>query len=191
MRLVRTAVAALLSVAALTGCSDGGQANQTLPSTSSSPAETSESLPPLGPPEFPVPDEAREKTTTGAEAALRYYLDLISHQAGQSGEPLRELSKDCELCIFLADRYDADAQAGYEVSGGEYIVETFSPAGLDGDTAEFAISLSQMPVTVIDATATSVAERGSPAITGLRLGASMTWSEQGKAWILNQLVRNN
>ena len=58
----------------LTGCSEKQGANETLPSSSA--AETSDALPEIGPADFPVPDEARTKDAAGAEAFLRYWIDL-------------------------------------------------------------------------------------------------------------------
>ena len=62
----------------LGGCSEKQEANDTLPSASA--AETTEALPEVGPADFPVPDEARTKDAAGAEAFLRYYIDLLNRQ---------------------------------------------------------------------------------------------------------------
>ncbi len=67
----------------LSGCSEKHEANDTLPSTSA--AETTEALPALGPADFPVPDEARTKDAAGAEAFLRYWIDLLNRQQSHSG----------------------------------------------------------------------------------------------------------
>ena len=64
MRDLRWALAGLVVAAALlSGCSEKVEANDTLPPTSA--AETTESLPPVGPADFPVPDEARTKDAAG------------------------------------------------------------------------------------------------------------------------------
>jgi hypothetical protein len=191
MRLVPVAAAAVVWVAVLAGCSDGGTANETLPSSSTAAAQTTESLPPLGPADFPLPDEAREQTPEGAEAALRYYLELTTRQSGKTGKPLRDLSRDCSFCTFLADRYDSDAAAGYVITGGDFIIESFSPPAVHDDIAEFALSVTQTAVTVTGPDGQPVADRGSAELKGISLGASMTWSSQGRVWILNQLIRNN
>ncbi|TQN42141.1 hypothetical protein FHU33_1535 [Blastococcus colisei] len=67
----------LVGTALLTGCSEKQEANHTLPSSSA--AETSEALPEIGPPELPMPAEAREKTADGAEAFTRYYVEIYNH----------------------------------------------------------------------------------------------------------------
>jgi len=71
-------IGVLIGTALLGGCSEKHEANDTLPSPSA--AETTEALPALGPADFPVPDEARTKDAAGAEAFLRYFVDLINRQ---------------------------------------------------------------------------------------------------------------
>src|SRR5215204_764359 len=79
VRDLRRAAAGLVVVTALVGgCSEKQEANATLPSTSA--AETTEALPEVGPADFPVPDEARTKDATGADAFARYYIELINRQ---------------------------------------------------------------------------------------------------------------
>ncbi|MQA35471.1 DUF6318 family protein [Modestobacter roseus] len=179
-----------IGAAVLAGCSGGQQANETLPSASSTTA-TAEALPPLGPPDFPMPDEAREMTPEGAEAGLRYYLDLITHQAGVSGEPLRDLSRDCEFCTFIANRYDEDAAAGYSYRGGELTVEGMSRPAVNGSTAEFSLSLTQAAVDILDANNAPVPGRGQAAAERLNTGARMTWSSQQEYWVMNQIIVNS
>ena len=71
-------VGLLVGTALLSGCSEKQEAGTTLPSTSASP--TTEELPVVGPADFPVPDEARTKNAAGAEAFLRYFIELINRQ---------------------------------------------------------------------------------------------------------------
>jgi hypothetical protein len=189
MRLARVAAGALVGVAVLAGCSSKEPASETLP-TPSPTAAASEALPPLGPADFPMPAEAREKTPAGAEAALRYYLELVSRQAGISGQPLRDLSRDCDFCDFLADRYDQDAAAGYVVEGGQITIEDLSSPAVNGEVAELAVALSQSSVTVLDAIGQTVEGRGEAARQGISVGAAMTWSQSQRGWIMNQLVTN-
>jgi hypothetical protein len=79
-RLRRTVIGVVIGAALLSGCSDKQEANETLPPTSASP--TTEALPEIGPADFPVPDEARTKDAAGAEAFMRYYLELSDRQQG-------------------------------------------------------------------------------------------------------------
>ena len=188
MRLVRVAAAAVASVAVLVACSDGETANDTLPSTSTSAsADPSETLQPLGPPDFPVPTEAREPTPDGAVKALEYYLDLIQRQSTKDGGPLRELSNDCTFCSFLADRADADAAAGYVYKGGIISTDDLRLPATDGIVAEFAFSASQTAVEVLDLNGQPVAGRGQEAVSDISAAAAMSWDASIKAWLMTQL----
>src|SRR5215212_8862000 len=77
----------------LVGCAEKREASGSLPEPT--PTSTSAELEPLGPPDFPMPNEARTQDAAGAEAALRYYLSLIDHLGTTTGQPLRDLSRDC------------------------------------------------------------------------------------------------
>lgn len=190
MRLVRGAAAAAVAIAVLGGCSSGETANETLPEASPTATETSEAPAPLGPPDLPMPPEAREQTPAGAEAALRYYLQLVSHQAGISGQALRDLSRDCAFCDFIADRYDQDASAGYSYTGGDLTIKGISPPALSGDIAEFSFTVDQADIGITDSGGNLVDGRGQVAVTGMNAGAQMTWSSVAKIWFMNQLIIN-
>src|SRR3954447_19890417 len=127
-RSLRMVAGLAVATALLGGCAAKHEASDTLPSASETSA--SPSLEPLGPTDFPVPDEARTQDAAGAEAALRYYLALITHQAGKDGQPLRDLSQDCNFCNFLADRADQDAAAANTLTGGKIGVEDISPPAI-------------------------------------------------------------
>jgi hypothetical protein len=169
------------------GCSEKHQASQSLPSTKTS-ASASKTLPPVGPADFPVPAEAREQSPAGAEAALRYYLALITHQAAKGGGPLRDLSRNCTFCEFLANRADADASAGYSYQGGKISIDDMSAPALHDDLAEFSFTASQTAVAVLDTSGKPATGRGDVAIEGLNGGATMSWSTGLTAWLMNQLV---
>jgi hypothetical protein len=174
-----------VATALVGGCSSKHEANDTLPSAS----ETSESpsLEPLGPADFPVPDEARTQDAAGAEAALRYYLDLITHQAAKDGQPLRDLSRDCEFCTFVADRADEDAAAGNKRQGGAIMIEAISPPAIHDTLAEFVFTVGQEAITVVDAQGSPIPDRGSSGISGYKGTAALTWSSSKDAWIVTQL----
>jgi hypothetical protein len=180
-------VATGLAVVAVlaSGCSEPQQASETLPSA----VETSESpaLEPLGPPDFPVPDEARVQDAAGAEAFLRYYLELVERQASRGGQPLRDLSLDCSFCQFLADRADEDAAAGYQYVGGVLTIDSMSPPAVTGALAEFAFSASQSAVQILDADGNPVSGRGADAISNLSGAAAMNWSSTAQVWLMTQL----
>ncbi len=67
-------IGVLVGAALLSGCSEKQEANDTLPTPSA--AETTEALPELGPPDLPMPAEAREQTVEGADAFTRYYVEI-------------------------------------------------------------------------------------------------------------------
>src|SRR4051795_12646937 len=113
-----SAIALLLAATVLSGCSEKVEASSTLPSTSA--AETTKSLPVVGPADFPVPDAARTKDAAGAEAFLRYWIDLMNRQrAIPAGDPLRDLGPDCQECNRIARVYDETAAANNRYQGGE------------------------------------------------------------------------
>src|SRR5688500_17589400 len=102
----------MISAGGLTTACSGQeqQASTELPSASSTSAEPTPELPPLGPADFPVPDEARVKDEAGAEAFLYYFVDLLNHQqAVPSGVALRDLAPDCQQCLAVAQRLDEAA----------------------------------------------------------------------------------
>jgi hypothetical protein len=180
----RVAAGCLLAVATLSGCAEKHEASTTLPSASSA---SGAELPPLGPADFPVPDEARTQDAAGAEAALRYYLALADHLDGQAGEPLRELSRDCSTCTFLADRNDQDAAAGYASEGGETTVRDMSRPAVDDTSAQFSFSVSQAAIVVRDSSGIPVPDRGSDMVPLLTGAAAMTWDSDLHAWLVTQL----
>jgi len=188
MRRVATAlVAALIGV--LAGCSDGERANQTLPSTSTDgsaePSETTPSLPPIGPADFPMPVEAREKTEAGAEAFLDYYL-AVEHRS-TDGEALRQLSRNCQVCSSVADQKDADLQAGYTASGGEGPIEIIESV-VQGDQANVIFKATASAVVVVDGDGNAVPERGNPGVTDRELDAFMLWSPVKASWLMTEFA---
>ncbi|WP_369132401.1 DUF6318 family protein [Modestobacter sp. I12A-02662] len=188
MRFARVAAAAVAGVALLAGCSEGQQANETLPSTSSTAAPSSDALQPLGPPEFPVPDAAREQTPSGVAAFAAYYLDLSDFLLPSlDSQPLRELSRQCEVCDQLADGYDADRAAGYRYEGGGLTVTSTGTATVEGTHGELSFVLRQEPVAVYDANGDEIVERRSDSyeLTG---GMTLDWDSTRTCWIVTQLV---
>ncbi len=109
---LRLTACLLAGAAALTGCSEKQEASESLPSTSSaSPSE--DALPPLGPADLPMPDEARTQDAAGAEAFVRYYIELINRTSTvMDAQPLRDFSDGCRDCDRIADNVEADAVAG-------------------------------------------------------------------------------
>jgi hypothetical protein len=118
VRDLRSAVAGLVvATDLLTGCSEKQEASTTLPTTSA--AETTEVLPQLGPADFPVPDEARTKDAAGADAFLRYYIELSNRQQELlDGDPFatshRTVASACVLrrTSTTPQRRDTTTKAG-------------------------------------------------------------------------------
>jgi hypothetical protein len=187
MRLVRVAAAAVASVAVLAGCSDGGTANETLPSTSSdSAAETSESLPPLGPPDLPMPAEAREQTAVGAEAFIRYYMAIYTAaEASMDPTYLDQFSQGCALCDSIINTLRDDATAGYSYEGGQVTVTDVSFGAISGSRVEGAFSIDQSSLTVHGNDGAAIADLGAPA-ESLNCGAILSWSADDASWVFTQ-----
>ncbi|MGY5882464.1 DUF6318 family protein [Modestobacter lacusdianchii] len=187
MRLVRTVAATAMGMALLASCSNGETANETLPPASSS-AESSESLAPLGPADFPMPIEAREKTQAGAIAASQYFIQLTvrAYQQGDT-EPVRALSRDCEYCEFLIEAVNEDQAAGNQIRGGDVSFADPGQAHLTGETAETAFTVEQTSLSVIGPDKELIASRTQPSFTAFTALAA-TWSPDLQAWLINQVT---
>jgi len=190
MRMVRVTAAVAASVALLAGCSRGEQANETLPSSSTStsaePSETTPALPPIGPADFPMPVEARKKTEAGAEAFLDYYIAVEARS--DEGEPIRQISSECAVCRYVADQKDADLAKGYQSSGGDgptTVIESI----VQGDQANVIFSTSASEVSVVDANGLPVPDRGDPAVTSLELDAFMVWDVGRTTWLMTEFAQ--
>ena len=188
MRLARVAAGALVAMTVLAGCSSKEPASDTLPSAAPTSAEPSETLPPLGPPDFPMPAEAREQTPSGASAFTAYYIDLSNHLLRSlDSQPIRDLSQQCDVCSQLADGYDADRVAGYRYDGGTLSIRSAGEPMVADGRAEIAFILDQSAVTVVTATGEVVAEKSSEAYT-LNGGISLTWDTGRHTWLTTRLT---
>ena len=99
---LRLTACLLAGAAMLTGCSEKQEASESLPTTSSA-EPTEDALPPLGPEDLPMPDEARTQDAAGAEAFVRYYIELINRTSTvMDAQPLRNLSDGCRDCDRIA-----------------------------------------------------------------------------------------
>ena len=176
--LIGIVVAALL----LTGCSEKQEANTTLPSTTA--AETTEALPEVGPADFPVPDEARTKDAAGAEAFLRYYIELLNRQqAVPAGEPLRGLSPDCDTCLRIARAFDDAAAAGWTYDGGRLTLNDVVEPRLDGDTASLVFGARVEAVSVRDSVGAPVPDAQEEQIPNAGSGMTLKWSAERQSWL--------
>lgn len=190
MRPVRAAVAAAVAIAVLGGCSRGEPANETLPDAAPSSSETSEALPPLGPPDLPMPAEAREQTAAGAEAFIRYYVDLINHtNSDMDSQHLRQLSRDCATCDRIADETDSDALVGYRYVGGRLNVAGDLSATITTDgQAESAFVIDQEELVIQDSSGQPVPDLTFPAIEDVQSGSVLTWDNSARSWVVTELT---
>jgi hypothetical protein len=164
----------------LTGCAEKVEANDTLPSTSASP--TTEALPPVGPADFPVPDEARTKDAAGAEAFLRYFIELINRQqAIPAGQPLRDLGPECQECLRIARNYDDAAAAGHKYVGGELSLHDLASPLLESEQAIISFGVRREPVSLVDGTGSVLESRPEPA-PDLNSGITLNWSSEDESW---------
>ena len=167
----------------LSGCSQKVEANDTLPSTSASP--TTETLPPVGPADFPVPDEARTKDPAGAEAFLRYFIELINRQqAIPDGQPLRDLGPNCQECLRIARAFDESAASGYEYVGGEISLNDVTAPQLNGDKADIAFGARSEAVSLRDSSGAPVPGGQAEAQPNVGSGIALTWSEGEDLWLV-------
>ncbi|RBY97972.1 hypothetical protein DQ237_03505 [Blastococcus sp. TF02-8] len=180
-------VAAVLATVVLSGCSEKQEANESLPTTASL---TTESRPQLGPADFPVPDEARERTPEGAVEFVRYYVALTQHLAVTSTppDPLLELSDECRTCVRVAQSFDSDLAANYTYQEYEYEFEEYGPALIHGDTAEVGFAYVQGPIIAVDSAGQVVPDRSAATPTELQSGASLIWKDSIQSWVITGLT---
>jgi len=163
----------------LAGCSEKQEANDTLPSPSA--AETTEELPEVGPADFPVPDEARTKDAAGAEAFLRYWIELMNRQrAIPNGQPLRDLGPECQECRRIAKVYNDAAAAERHFQGGDLSLNDVPPPVLDGEGAVINFGVAQAALSLIDESGAVL--EGLPAEANLPSGITLTWSAPRQVW---------
>ena len=189
-RVFRTATALAVATAALAGCSEAEPANATLPAATAEPSPTTEELPPLGPADFPMPPEAREKTPNGALAFTRYYMGLIWHigKGPVDPQPLLDLSRDCRQCMAIAESYRSDIAANYSYTDSSYEFEPYDTGVLLGDTADVGFVYSEGPFEVLDAQGDRVPDRSSGASGDLQSGALLSWDATRSTWIVTELT---
>jgi hypothetical protein len=182
-RLRRTVIGVVIGAALLSGCSDKQEANETLPPTSASP--TTEALPEIGPADFPVPDEARTKDAAGAEAFLRYWIDLLNRQqAIPAGQPLRELGPECEECLRIARVFDEAAAAGRTYEGGQLTLNDVTEPQLTGDEASINFGTQIEPVSLRESSGALVPEGQGDLNPNASSGVTLTWSKADQTWLV-------
>jgi hypothetical protein len=171
-----------VSTALLSGCAEKQEARDTLPTASAAP--TTEALPELGPTDFPVPDEARTKDAAGAEAFLRYWIDLSNRQQDRlDGQPLRDLGPECRECLRIAQNFDDVAAAGHRYTGGKLTLNDVTEPVLSGAEASINFGIRQEAVSLVDAAGNPVDE-GLPELPNQGSGITLVWSETDRSWLV-------
>ena len=180
----------LVGVSVLAGCSaEGQQASTELPPASSTSAEPTPELPPLGPADFPVPDEARVQDEAGAEAFLRYYIDLINRQqAIPNGEPLRILGPDCGDCQRVARQYDEVAAAGQRDEGGALSITTDPGVRVTDDEARVSFIVRVEGIRLVEASGEPVEGASFDPQPRVPSGALLVWSDEAQSWFMRTLT---
>jgi hypothetical protein len=185
-RLRGALIGVVIGTALVSGCAEKQEASETLPSPSASP--TSEALPELGPADFPVPDEARTKDAAGAEAFLRYYIELSDRQQELlDGQPLRDLGPECQECLRIARNFDDAAAAGHRYEGGELTLNDVTEPQLSSDEASINFGVRQEAVRLLDAEGNPVVE-GLPLQPNLGSGITLVWSGRQQSWLVKSLT---
>ncbi|WP_448610155.1 DUF6318 family protein [Geodermatophilus sp. URMC 60] len=176
------------STVALSGCSERQAANDTLPEGDPSPGASEAELPPLGPPDLPMPAEARTQDAAGAEAFVRYYIDLINRTSTvMDAAPLREFSDGCAECDRIATDTENDAAAGYHYEGGEITVDWIEALEPQAE-AKIAFFVDQAALRVVDASGSIVQDLAFPALSDMSSGALARWNTERASWILTSFT---
>jgi hypothetical protein len=184
---LRVGAGLLVTATLLSGCSEKQEANETLPGTSA--AETTPGLAPLGPEDLPMPDEARTQDAAGAEAFVRYYIELINRTSDvMDPEPLRQFSDGCRDCDRIATNAEAGAQSGYRYEGGDITVTEVAPPHVEGETGEMAIRVDQATLVVLDSSGTRVEESSSEAFKALAGSVAVRWDPAMDSWLMTYMA---
>jgi hypothetical protein len=170
----------------LTGCSQKQEASHTLPTTSA--AETTAALPPLGPKDMPMPAEARTQDAAGAQAFIRYYVSLINRTSTvMDAKPLRDFSDGCRDCQRIATSTEKAASAGSDYDGGEMTITHMGQPVMTGNAASVPIVVDQAKFIVLDSSGAPT-EGGSDAFRNVTGGVGLAWDASRNTWLMTDLT---
>lgn len=181
-------VGSVLVVACLgmVGCSSPQEAEETLPKAPS-PASAEPTLEPLGPVDFPVPDEAREQTEAGAIAMATYYLDLVDYaRPSLDGDMFLGLSEACETCEQMAAGFAVERGLGNRYEGGDITIDTVGTVVLSGPSADLTLTMRQAPARLIGPDDQEILDRATGELR-LSGGMVLAWSSVRQGWLVAQL----
>jgi hypothetical protein len=183
---VRLTAGLVAATAVLTGCSEKQPANETLPTQTA--AETTPELPPLGPEDMPMPDEARTQDAAGAEAFVRYYIELINRTSTvMDAEPLREFSDGCRECDRLATNVEEAAAAGKDYENGEITITKVGQPVTTEVSTDLPITVDQAEFVVLDAAGVPT-DGGSEPYSDIPGGIALGWDEARVCWVMRDLT---
>jgi hypothetical protein len=183
---LRCVAGAAVLALALSGCSEEQPASDSLPTAGAEPTE--DALAPLGPEDLPMPDEARTQDAAGAEAFVRYYIELINRTSTvMDADPLREFSEGCRDCDRIAGKVEEDASAGLDYEGGELTLLEVGAPLLEGETAQVALRADQAEFVVLDSSGEPTAD-GFSAFTNIPGGAAARWDGRVGSWLMTDLT---
>jgi hypothetical protein len=185
VRDLRWAVAGLVAVTvSVTGCSEKHEANDTLPSANA--AETTEEPAPLGPPDLPMPEEARQQTAEGADAFTKYYVEIYNHALETLDTTyMRDLSSGCDTCDELADQVDQVLSNGEGLEGGQMRIVAATPPYLTGEEAHLVFDTVQEQVSVTQ-DGTAIEGRTFPQFATSGGGGMLRWDDARTTWLFVQ-----
>jgi Family of unknown function (DUF6318) len=190
-RAARTAAALVVATAVLAGCSEAEPASQTLPSTSAQAAPTTEALPPLGPADFPMPPEARERTSRGAVEFTRYYMQLVEYigDSDLDPQPITTLSANCDACDQIATSFREDRAEGCTYDDVWVRMTPYDDEAFATDHGfDVGFVYEQGPLVVRDASGQIVDNEGAAATGPLQSGALVEWKNDISSWVVTSLT---
>ena len=186
---LRLAAGLAAGAVALGGCSERQEANDTLPEAGASPDASEPSLAPLGPPDLPMPAEARTQDAAGAEAFVRYYIYLINRTSTvMDAAPLREFSSGCADCDRIASVVEQDAAAGRRYHDGQINITALGAPLMKNASAEMALRANVAALTVKDAAGARLPDLSSPTYADLNGGAAIEWDATRHTWFMTVLT---
>ena len=181
---VRPVAGLVVVTAVLIGCSE--EPGEALPSESAD--QTTPELPPLGPDDMPMPDEARTEDAAGAEAFVRYYIELINRTSTvMDAEPLREFSDGCQGCDRLATNVESDAAAGLDYERGEITVTTVGQPVTTAASTDLRVTVDQAEFIVLNADGTR-ADGGSEPSSDVSGRVALRWDAARTCWVMHDLT---
>ncbi|WP_091559126.1 hypothetical protein [Klenkia taihuensis] len=178
-------MAGFAALLVLAGCSEPSPANDTLPTAGSTLA--SPTLEPLGPVDFPVPDEAREQTEAAAVVMAKYYVDLSFYTA-ESLDPswMEQLSQACENCQADIESYSADRAAGNQFNGGDAVVQAFFDRAISDSEMSVGVAVDRAAFQVVGPAGEPLDGREVPA-QRLSGGLTLSWDTSRSVWLTTSL----